>query len=106
MERNRLFTQDFSAPLDARWDYRQDDSEMEIKDGELRIKGGVPAFLMEAGKPEWRDYSVSGRICLHRLYANGQAGICAPGSRGRIGSAASYPGFPAGPLPRRPETAP
>ncbi|MFQ9798215.1 MAG: hypothetical protein ACLR23_04000 [Clostridia bacterium] len=49
MERNRLFTQDFSAPLDARWDYRQDDSEMEIKDGELRIKGGVPAFLMEAG---------------------------------------------------------
>ncbi|MFR3484091.1 MAG: Ig-like domain-containing protein [Clostridia bacterium] len=77
MERNRLFTQDFSAPLDARWDYRQDDSEMEIKDCELRIKGGVPAFLMEAGKPEWRDYSVSGRICLHRLYANGQAGICA-----------------------------
>ena len=77
MEQNRLFAQDFSAPLDTRWDYRQDDSEMEIKEGGLRLKGGVPAFLMEAGKPEWRDYTVSSTICLNRLYANGQAGICA-----------------------------
>ena len=77
MEQNRLFTQDFSAPLDARWDYRQDDSEMEIKDGELGSKE-------VSRRSSWRRGNRNGVIILsveeyvyNRLYANGQAGICA-----------------------------
>lgn len=49
-KQNRLFAQDFSAPLDTRWDYRQDDSEMEIKEGGLRLKGKRPGLSHGGGE--------------------------------------------------------